>query len=179
MRSIPIDSARPRCYNLRSSSPLMGLNLVSIQYPVFPWPPLTSKRHVQAASEEGHLIIMYAIVRIAGKQYQAEESKTLVVEKLPYEVGVKVDFDDVLLVSDGSSVQVGQPTVDGVTVTAEVVEQFKGKKIIVFKYKKTRIGYRRKQGHRQQYTRLLVTQIGGGAKKKAARKSKSEAASEE
>ncbi len=101
---------------------------------------------------------MYAIVRIGGKQYQAEIGKTIVVEKLPYSVGEKVEFNEVLLISDGPQTKVGQPLVEGASVKAQVVEQFKGKKIIVFKYK-PKIRYRRKQGHRQQYTRLLVENI--------------------
>jgi large subunit ribosomal protein L21 len=103
---------------------------------------------------------MYAIVRIGGKQYRAEEGRTLVVEKLPHEVGDTVEFDQVLVLSDGEATQIGQPLVPGVTVSAQVVDQFKGKKIIVFKYRfKKR--YRRKQGHRQNYTRLAVNHIGG------------------
>jgi large subunit ribosomal protein L21 len=104
---------------------------------------------------------MYAIVRIGGKQYRAEVGKTIDVEKLPSAVGDSLEFDQVLLVSDGEQTQIGQPLVTGVTVKAEVIDQFKGKKIIVFKYRfKKR--YRRKQGHRQQYTRLAVNKIGGG-----------------
>ncbi len=101
---------------------------------------------------------MYAIVRIGGRQYQAEVGKTIVVEKLPYEVGEKVELGEVLLLSDGDDTQIGQPLVEGAAVTVEIVEQFKGKKIVVFKYK-PRTGYRRKQGHRQRYTRLLVSDI--------------------
>jgi large subunit ribosomal protein L21 len=105
---------------------------------------------------------MYAIVRVGGKQYRAEVGKTIVVEKLPREVGESFDLDQVLLVSDGEQTQVGQPLLPGVVVSAEVVEQFKGKKIIVFKYRfKKR--YRRKQGHRQNYTRLAIHQIGSAA----------------
>jgi large subunit ribosomal protein L21 len=109
---------------------------------------------------------MYAVVRIGGRQYQAEVGQTIVVEKLPHEVGEKVKFDEVLLISDGGKVKVGQPLVEGASVTTEVVEQFKGKKIIVFKYK-PRTGYRRKQGHRQLYTRLLVSKITAASRKKA------------
>lgn len=122
---------------------------------------------------------MYAVVRIGGRQYPAEVGKTIVVEKLPHEVGEKIQFDEVLLISDGGKVKVGQPLVEGATVTAEVVEQFKGKKIIVFKYK-PRTGYRRKQGHRQRYTRLLVSKITAGSRKKAKEtEAEAEAAAEE
>jgi large subunit ribosomal protein L21 len=101
---------------------------------------------------------MYAIVRVGGKQYRAETGKTFVTEKLPYEVGEEIDLDEVLLISDGDDSVVGQPVVEGATVKAEVAEQFRGKKIIVFKYK-PRNRYRRKQGHRQHYTRLLVKDV--------------------
>jgi large subunit ribosomal protein L21 len=107
---------------------------------------------------------MYAIVRVGGKQYHAEPGKTFVTEKLPYEVGTEIDLDDVLLISDGDNSAVGQPVVAGAHVKVEVTEQFKGKKIIVFKYKpKTR--YRVKQGHRQNYTRLLVKDVVAGKAK--------------
>ena len=104
---------------------------------------------------------MYAVVRIGGRQYPAEIGKTLVVEKLPYDEGEEIVFDEVLYLNDESTITVGAPTISGASVTAEVVDQFKGKKIIVYKYKpKNR--YRRKQGHRQQYTRLLVKDISTG-----------------
>jgi large subunit ribosomal protein L21 len=104
---------------------------------------------------------MYAIVRVGGKQYRAETGKTFVTEKLPYEVGEEIDLDEVLLIGDGENSVVGQPVVEGATVKAEIAEQFKGKKIIVFKYKpKNR--YRVKQGHRQHYTRLLVKDVISG-----------------
>lgn len=101
---------------------------------------------------------MYAVVRIGGRQYQAEEGRMLIVEKLPYEVGEEIQLNEVLLVSKDNEATVGQPLVEGASVTAEVLEQFKGKKIVVFKYK-PRTGYRRKQGHRQTYTRLMVKSI--------------------
>jgi len=104
---------------------------------------------------------MYAIVRIAGGQYQAEIGKHIVTEKLPHPEGEALTFDDVLLVADGATVQVGKPTVTGASVRATVVSQFKGKKIIVFRYKPGQ-RYRRKQGHRQLYTRLLVNAITPG-----------------
>ncbi len=114
---------------------------------------------------------MYAIVRIGGRQYQAEVGKTLVVEKLPYAVGEEVEFNEVLFINDEGRIAVGQPLVEGASVKAEVVDQFKGKKIIVFKYKPKK-RYRRKQGHRQQYTRLMVREIVTGAEKKRTRKAK-------
>lgn len=114
---------------------------------------------------------MYAIVRIGGRQYQAEVGKAIVVEKLPYAVGEEVEFNEVLFINDEGRIVVGQPLVEGASVKAEVVDQFKGKKIIVFKYKPKK-RYRRKQGHRQQYTRLMVREIVTGAEKKRTRKAK-------
>ncbi len=105
---------------------------------------------------------MYAIVRIGGRQYRAEVGQAIVTEKLPHEVGEDLTFDEVLLISDGSGqVAVGQPLIEGASVKARVVSQFKGKKIIVFKYK-PKERYRKKQGHRQSYTRLEVTAIDAG-----------------
>lgn len=124
---------------------------------------------------------MYAIVRIGGKQYHAEIGNTIVVEKLPYEVGQRLDFNEVLLVSDGENTRIGQPFVEGTIVNTEIVEQFLGKKIVVFKYK-PKIHYRRKQGHRQHYTRLMVHSIGdmgGQPAPKKTRSSRKAAASEE
>ena len=121
---------------------------------------------------------MYAIVRVGGKQYHAEPGKTIVTEKLPYEVGTEIDLDDVLLISDGDNSTVGQPVVAGAHVKVEVTEQFKGKKIIVFKYKpKTR--YRVKQGHRQNYTRLLVKDVVAGKAKAKKEQAAEEPAVEE
>lgn len=100
----------------------------------------------------------YAIIQSGGKQYRVETGDTVRVESLPYEPGDTVELSDVLLVSTDGDVSVGTPTVPGAKVTAEVVENGKGKKIIIFKYKaKTR--YRRKNGHRQLYTALKVTGI--------------------
>lgn len=107
---------------------------------------------------------MYAIVRVGGRQYPVEEGKTIVVEKLPHEVGDAIELDEVLFVGgagDGESITVGQPLIKGASVNAEVIEQFKGRKVVVFKYK-SRVGYRRKQGHRQQYTRLRINTITAG-----------------
>jgi large subunit ribosomal protein L21 len=101
---------------------------------------------------------VYAIVECGGRQYRAEEGHSFIVEKLPYEVGEKIELDRVLLISDEGEVNIGQPAVDGALVKATVVEQFRGKKIFVWKYR-PRKRYRRRQGHRQSYTRLLVDEI--------------------
>ena len=101
---------------------------------------------------------MYAIVNSGGKQYKVCEGDVLRVEKIPGEVGNPVSFDRVLMFSDGENVSIGQPTLDNVTVNGHITEQGKEKKIIVFKYKK-RKRYRRKLGHRQQYTEIKIDSI--------------------
>ncbi len=101
---------------------------------------------------------MYAIVECGGRQYRAEEGHTFSVEKLPLEVGEQVELANVLLLSNGEEIHIGQPTVDGVSIKATVVEQYKGKKIFVWKYKPKK-RYLRRQGHRQKYTRLRIDAI--------------------
>lgn len=101
---------------------------------------------------------MYAIIRSGGKQYRAEVGATIDVDRLPNEVGEQLEIDDVLLVADGDAAQIGAPRLEGAAVAATVVEQFRGKKIIVYKYRQ-RTNYRRKQGHRQYYTRLRIDEI--------------------
>lgn len=101
-----------------------------------------------------------AIIRTGGKQYRVETGTVLRVEKLDAEVGSKIDLDDVLLVGTGDSVKVGTPVVSGAKVTAEVTAQGRGKKVIVYKFRR-RKQYRRKRGHRQYYTELKITGISG------------------
>lgn len=101
---------------------------------------------------------MYAVVNTGGKQYKVQEGDLLRVEKLAGEVGSEVSFDKVLLFSDGEKLTVGQPLLDNVAVSGQIVEQGKGKKIIVFKYKRRKT-YRKKQGHRQQYTTVKIASI--------------------
>ncbi len=101
---------------------------------------------------------MYAVISTGGKQYKVSEGETLRVEKIPGEIGAAVSFDRVLMFFDGKSVKVGQPTLGDVAVTGHIVEQGKAKKIIVFKMKR-RKRYRKKQGHRQQYTALKIDTI--------------------
>ena len=101
---------------------------------------------------------MYAVVRTGGKQYRVQEGRTITVERLPGEAGDSIELGDVLLLDDGSSVTVGAPTVAGARVLGTIAEQGRAKKIIVFRYKnKTRA--RKKNGHRQQFTRLTVEDI--------------------
>jgi len=101
---------------------------------------------------------MYAIIRSGGKQYRAEVGSTIDVDRLTNEVGDSVEISDVLLVGDDDNTVIGQPLVEGASVKATVVEQFRGKKIVVYKYNQ-RTNYRRKQGHRQYYTRLQIDEI--------------------
>ena len=101
---------------------------------------------------------MHAIIETGGKQYKVAEGDTLFIEKLPVEAGEAVTFDKVLAVIDGENVTVGTPVVEGAKVDASVVKNGKGKKIIVFKYKPKK-GYRRKQGHRQPYTKVTINKI--------------------
>ena len=101
---------------------------------------------------------MYAIVETGGKQYRVQEGDTVFVEKLEATAGDVVTLDTVLAVSKDGKLTLGAPVVAGAKVEAKVVEQGKGKKIIVFKYKPKK-DYRRKQGHRQPYTKLIIEKI--------------------
>jgi large subunit ribosomal protein L21 len=101
---------------------------------------------------------VYAIVECGGRQYRAEEGHSFEVEKLPYEVGHRFELGNVLLIADGDNIQIGQPAVSGATVKATVVEQYRGKKIFVWKYRPKQ-RYRRRQGHRQSYSRLRIDEI--------------------
>jgi large subunit ribosomal protein L21 len=101
---------------------------------------------------------MYAIVDSGGKQYKVKEGDILKVEKLAGEVGDNVSFDKILMFSDDENVNIGTPLLEDVTVNGHIVEQGKAKKIIVFKYKR-RKRYRRKQGHRQQFTAVKIDNI--------------------
>jgi large subunit ribosomal protein L21 len=101
---------------------------------------------------------MYAIVNIAGKQFRVREKDTIFVPRLDAEVGKKVKFEDVLLVSKDGDATVGSPNVKGARVDATVVDHVKGDKVVVFK-KKRRKGYRVKNGHRQPFTQLEINKI--------------------
>lgn len=101
---------------------------------------------------------MYAVIRTGGKQYTVRPGEKLDVEKLDGDVGSSIELTDVLMVADGDAVTVGTPSVTGAKVVAEVVEQGKHKKVVVFKYK-PKIRYRKRTGHRQQFTRLSVKEI--------------------
>ncbi len=101
---------------------------------------------------------MFAIVESGGKQYRVSEGEVIQVERLAVAKGETVTLDRVLMVADGDQVRVGKPVVEGAQVRAKVVDQDRGPKIIVFKYK-PKIRYRVKSGHRQSFTRLQIEQI--------------------
>ncbi len=103
---------------------------------------------------------MYAMVEIKGKQYKAEKGAVLKVDKIDGEKGDAVDFDSVLLLNNDGSVKIGTPYVEGVSIKTTIEEHKKGKKIVIFKFKR-RKGYRRKQGHREIYSYLKVNEITG------------------
>lgn len=110
---------------------------------------------------------MYAVIKTGGKQYRVEKGDVISVEKLDLEAGDSVSFEEVLLISDGRNITVGKPSIKGASVEAEVVENGKGKKVIIFKYKSKK-DYRKKQGHRQPYTKVEIKEIIKAAKKKQA-----------
>ena len=101
---------------------------------------------------------MYAIIATGGKQYRVSEGDVIYIEKIDAQVDSTVSFD-VLLVGNDGEVKVGTPVVEGVKVEGKVVGRIRGEKIIVFKYKAKK-NYRRKQGHRQPYTKVEITKIG-------------------
>ena len=105
---------------------------------------------------------MYAVIQTGGKQYRVEPGKTVVVEKLAGDKGTDVVFDQVLLVSsgDGANVNIGTPVVAGATVTGQIVEQGRGPKLVVFKFRR-RKNYVRRNGHRQDYTAVKIAAISG------------------
>lgn len=111
----------------------------------------------------------YAIVKCGGKQLKISAGDTVQVERMASEKGTKVCLEEVLMIADGKDITVGTPLVDGANVEAEVVDQIRDDKIIVFK-KKRRQNYRRKKGHRQYLTVLKITAINAKGGKKAAAK---------
>ena len=101
---------------------------------------------------------MYAIIQTGGKQYRVEEGKVITVEKLAQAADEAIEFAEVLSVVDGDNMQFGAPFVKGATVKGKVLTQGRGKKIRVFKYK-SKSNYRRRQGHRQPFTKVLIESI--------------------
>jgi large subunit ribosomal protein L21 len=116
----------------------------------------------------------YAVINAGGKQYIAREGETLEVDRLPLKIGDTIKWDEVLLLVDDSKVAVGDPLIKGASVTGKVVDQIKGPKILVFKYiPKER--YRKRRGHRQRYTRVVVEKIAKTQPRKKAAESETEA----
>ena len=111
---------------------------------------------------------MYAVIEACGKQYKVTKGDVVFFEKLEAEEGKKVTFDKVVLLSDEGKVEVGAPYVKGIKVEGKVVAHGKAKKIVVFKYKAKK-NYRRKQGHRQPYTKVEITAIKPPTAKKEAK----------
>ena len=103
---------------------------------------------------------MYAVIKTGGKQYRVAKDDVLTVERLEADAGATVEFTEVLMVGEGASVKVGKPTVSGAKVTAELVEQTRGPKVIAFR-KRRRKNSRRKHGHRQDLTTVRITGITG------------------
>jgi large subunit ribosomal protein L21 len=117
---------------------------------------------------------MYAVVNSGGKQYKVQQGQVLRVEKIPGDVGSPVTFERVLMFSDGENISIGQPALEDIAVEGHIVEQGKAKKLIVFKYKK-RKRYRRKKGHRQEFTAVLIDGIKAKAQKSSETKDEAEA----
>ena len=114
---------------------------------------------------------MYAIVEIAGQQFKVSKDQKVFVHRLAGEEGSKVSFDKVLLLDDNGNVTLGAPAIEGASVEAKVLQHLKGDKVIVFK-KKRRKGYKKRNGHRQYLTQIVIEGITatGGTKKAAAKK---------
>ena len=109
---------------------------------------------------------MYAVIETGGKQYRVQEGDVLTIEKLNVEAGDKVEFDKVLVLAKEGDLKVGAPYVEGAKVFGEVVENGKGQKVIIYKYKANK-DYRKKQGHRQPYTMVKIESLDGSAPKAA------------
>lgn len=101
---------------------------------------------------------MYAIVEILGQQFKVEEGKRLFVHRMQAEQGSKVEFEKVLLIDKDGAITVGAPTVEGAKIEAEVLSHVRGEKVLVF-HKKRRKGYRKLNGHRQDFTELKINSI--------------------
>jgi large subunit ribosomal protein L21 len=103
---------------------------------------------------------MYAVIKSGGKQHRVVEGETLKLEKIEVETGGVIEFDEILLVGEGDSVKIGEPTVAGAKVTAEVIDQARHKKVNIIKFKR-RKHHMKRAGHRQWYTEVKITGITG------------------
>ena len=121
---------------------------------------------------------MFAIINIAGKQFRVEEGDQIKVPHLSTDAGKSLAFDKVLLVNDGKKVQLGSPLLSNASISATVVEHGRGKKIRIFK-KKRRKGYRRNNGHRQNYSLIKIDSISTTSKKKSTNKTKEKTSKKE
>ncbi|MBD30590.1 MAG: 50S ribosomal protein L21 [Candidatus Marinimicrobia bacterium] len=121
---------------------------------------------------------MFAIINIAGKQFRVEEGDQIKVPHLSTDVGKSLAFDKVLLINDGKKVQLGSPLLSNASISATVVEHGRGKKIRIFK-KKRRKGYRRNNGHRQNYSLIKIDSISTTSKKKSTKKTKEKTSKKE
>jgi len=106
---------------------------------------------------------MYAVIETGGKQYRVHEGDVINVEKLKVAAGDHIEFDRVLVLSDGKTIQVGSPIIESAKVFGSVVENGKGEKVIIFKYKSKK-DYRKKQGHRQPYTMIKIESLSSDGK---------------
>lgn len=104
---------------------------------------------------------MYAVIRTGGKQYRVAKGDRVDIEKLDGSVGQEITLDDVLMIGGNDDTKIGTPRVEGASVTARIIEQGRGKKVLVFKFKR-RKDYKKMRGHRQYYTRLEITAISAG-----------------
>tara|TARA_B100000965_G_C19587332_1_gene756376 strand:+ start:1775 stop:2176 length:402 start_codon:yes stop_codon:yes gene_type:complete len=121
---------------------------------------------------------MFAIINIAGKQFRVEEGDQIKVPHLSTDAGKSLAFDKVLLINDGKKVQLGSPLLSNASISATVVEHGRGKKIRIFK-KKRRKGYRRNNGHRQNYSLIKIDSISTTSKKKSTKKTKEKTSKKE
>lgn len=101
---------------------------------------------------------MYAVIATGGKQHKVQENDVLSVERIPGEAGAKIEFTEVLAMGEGADLKIGAPTIEGAKVQAEIVEQFRGPKLIAFKMKR-RKGSRKRKGHRQELTKVKILAI--------------------
>jgi large subunit ribosomal protein L21 len=104
---------------------------------------------------------MYAVIRTGGKQHRVEIGEVVRVERLDVEEGSKVSFDEILAVGEGDDVKIGAPTVAGASVSGTVIDQGRGKKLIVFRYRRRQNSSRRRHGHRQAFTAVQIDAISG------------------